>query len=119
MESLKNNDQIDLSYGEQDLNMTYIDDVIEGYLTSFEILKNEENFGHVKYDLFQEKNIKLKEIINIYRKISKKEIKVNWGKLSYYENQVMKPVKGKKLPHWNQKISIEEGLKKIHKNKII
>ena len=101
-----------MSLGEQPLNMTLIEDIIEGYLVSLEILKKLPKNNHMKYSLYGNEDITLKEIINFYKKITGKKIKVNWGKLDYYENQIMCPSKEKKLPGWNQKISFDEGLKK-------
>ena len=112
LKKLKDNSEIDMSLGEQKLNMTFIDDIIEGYLVSLEILKKLPKNNHMKYSLYGNEDITLKEIINFYKKITGKKIKVNWGKLDYYENQIMCPSKEKKLPGWNQKISFDEGLKK-------
>lgn len=110
LKNLKNNAEINMSLGEQKLNMVHIDDIIEGYLVALDILKKESLNNHARYSLYGDKDFSLKEIISLYQKISGKKIKVNWGELSYYKNQIMSPVKENKLPDWNQKINLKDGL---------
>ncbi len=113
LNDLKENSLLDMSLGEQKLNMTYIDDVVDAYLISIEILKKETKSKHLKYSVYGAENVTLKELINIYKIVSRKKIKVNWGKLSYHKNQIMDPIKENKLPGWNTKIILKDGLKKL------
>ena len=113
LNNLKEGSVLDMSFGEQKLNMTYIDDVIDAYLISIEILKNVTKGKHLKYSLYGDENVTLKKLVNIYETISGKDIKVNWGKLSYHKNQIMDPIKENKLPGWDTKVILEDGLKKL------
>ena len=68
-------------------------------------LKKTKSDGRDKYSL--------KEIIKILQELSNKKFNINFGKIAYHKFQIMDPFNVKKLPKWNAKISLKNGLKII------
>ncbi len=105
--------KLDMSQGDQILDLLYIDDVIDAYLKSIEIIKEKNDNKFIKYSLESQNRITLKELVNMYEDITKNYVQINWGKRPYRKREVMIPWnKGEKLPNWKAKVSLQEGIKK-------
>lgn len=108
--------ELNMSSGEQVLDLLYIEDVVDAYLRAFDIIKESENIFE-KYSLESRNRVTLKELVSSYENITKNNVSINWGKRPYREREVMVPWnKGKKLPKWEAKISIQEGIKRLKLN---
>ncbi len=105
-------DSIDLTAGEQKLYMVFIDDVIDAYINAMNIIKISKK-QHSVYGVYGKDKYSLKEIIRILQELSNKKFNINFGKIAYHKFQIMDPVNVKKLPKWNAKISLKNGLKII------
>lgn len=106
--------ELNMSKGEQVLDLLYIDDVIDAYLKAIDIIDEKSENIFEKYSLESKNRITLKELINIYENITKNNVSINWGKRDYREREVMIPWnKGKKLPNWEAKISLQDGIKRL------
>lgn len=105
-------DSIDLTAGEQKLYMVFIDDVIDAYINAMNIIKISKK-QHSVYGVYGKDKYSLKEIIKILQELSNKKFNINFGKIAYHKFQIMDPVNVKKLPKWNAKISLKNGLKII------
>lgn len=106
--------ELNMSKGEQVLDLLHIDDVIDAYLKSIDIIEDKSENIFEKYSLESKNRITLKELIDIYKNITKNNVSINWGKRNYREREVMIPWnKGKKLPDWEAKISLQDGIKRL------
>lgn len=104
--------ELNMSKGDQVLDLLYIDDVIDAYLNAIDLVNKSETIFE-KYSLESKNRVKLKELVSIYENITKNSITVNWGKRPYRDREVMIPwSNGKKLPGWEAKVSLEDGIKK-------
>lgn len=114
LNNYSNNKKIlDMSLGEQVLDITHIDDIIYAYLEAIQLISIKEDNTPDKYSLISENRIKLKDLIKLYEKVTQKKINVNLGAKPYRNRQIMNPWdKGEKLPQWKARISISEGIKK-------
>lgn len=109
---------IDMSPGEQYLDLIYIDDIVDAYIEALNIFKRNEASGITKYHLRSGKEMKLKDIAKLYSEINNVKLNINWGKRPYRTREVMKPYQGGEiLPGWIPKITLEEGLKKLRDNR--
>lgn len=122
--SLLHNKEIRMTPGEQYIDLLYIDDLVNAYLQTVKYLLKKKTSNHEKFFIGSGKAVKLKEIVNMYEKISGKNIKVVFGAVPYRKREVMfaqadiKEV-SKKLK-WKPKISLYDGIKKtLRKEKII
>ncbi len=100
---------LDMSAGEQQLNLVHISDVCSAFIKAFQLLKT-QNIGHKHYVVRTDEIYSLKEIVDLFEKQSGKRIKINWGARPYRKREVMEVWEGgEKLPDWNPKITLKEG----------
>ena len=107
--------ELNMSPGEQILNLVHVNDVCKAFDSAQELLYNNNNNAcHLRYDVANYKTHTLKEVIEIFELVSNKKINVIWSGRPYRKREVMKLWdKGEILPNWESKISLEEGLKKF------
>jgi len=105
-------ESIDLIEEEHKLYTVFIDDVIDAYINAMSIIKISKK-QHSVYGVYGKDKYSLKEIIKILQELSNKKFNINFGKIAYHKFQIMDPFNVKKLPKWNAKISLKNGLKII------
>lgn len=107
------NIELNMSPGEQFLNLVHIADVCEAFYVGLQLVDTEEYQGYHSFAVSSDRNYKLKEVIELFEKITNKKINVNWGGKNYRKREVMDVwEKGKIVPNWAPLISLEEGLKR-------
>jgi len=114
--TIENKKELDMSAGEQLIDMIYIDDVISAYISMINLLEKDDRFTYKgKYFAVSSGNpIKLKELACIFEEVTGKKLKINWGKKPYRDREIMIPWnKGEKIPNWEPIIDIREGIKRI------
>lgn len=117
--AVQTGESIDTSPGEQYLDLVHIKDVCNAYLKAYELINKQKHKSNDIYGVSSGKTIQLKELIVLINCIFEKNINVNIGNLSYKKREVLFPYrKYKKLPNWNPKIELEEGLYKFINNNI-
>ena len=105
---------LDMSPGEQLVDFVFIDDVVEAFMLAAERLRTESFAGYERYVVSSGQPIRLKDLVELFSKITDKTIKVNWGGRAYREREVMVPWNaGRTLPGWSVKIHLEDGIKKL------
>jgi nucleoside-diphosphate-sugar epimerase len=105
------NIELNMSPGEQFLNLVHITDVCEAFYVGSQLIDTEEYEGHHSFAVSSDRNYKLKEVIELFEVVSGKKIKVNWGGKPYRKREVMSVWdKGVKLPYWKPTLTLEEGL---------
>jgi nucleoside-diphosphate-sugar epimerase len=103
--------ELKMSPGEQILNLVHIDDVCEAFYIGSKIIDSPTYHGHNSYALSSNKNYKLKEVIELFEKVSGKKINVIWGGKPYRKREVMSIWdNGEKLPFWTPRVSLHDGL---------
>lgn len=111
---MKDGTQIDMSKGDQKLFYCHIQDLVNAYMHTIQLLNDMPSTQYHKYALREEQPVTLKKIIQTYLKISKKHIHINWGGCDYREREIMDPSGiGEVLPGWKPQITLEDGLKTI------
>lgn len=100
-----------MSEGYQLLDLVYVSDVVEGYL----IAANRLLSGSPVYEefLLSSGNLySLRDVVRLYERVTKKNLKVNFGERPYRRREVMMPWRsGRNLPEWNSKIGLEKGIR--------
>jgi len=103
---------LNMTKGEQKLDIVYIDDVIEAYLIAANIIIRQKNPKMEEYVVSSGKHISLKQLVRTYFKIIKVEENIKWGGIKYRNREEMVPYTGGKvIPGWKPKVSIEVGIK--------
>mgnify|MGYP001257082626 CR=1 FL=1 len=110
--AVKKNKTLDLSPGEQLIDLVYIDDVINAFRVS--AVRLFEKSSKIKLENFVVSSgypLSLKTIVSKFYKSLDEEVNINWGGKKYKDRQVMTPWnKGKILPNWEPSISLADGI---------
>lgn len=98
---------LDMSPGEQKMDIIYIDDVVSGFEHLAQLLNDPKQELRKEYVLSSGKQISLKKLANLYEKRYHAKLNINWGGRKYRMREVMKPYKGNVLIGWEPKIPFE------------
>lgn len=96
----KSGEVIDMSPGDQYIDIIHIDDVVSGFIKLTNKLSNNEN-TRAEYVLSSGQYISLKKLAEIYECKNKVKLNINWGGRPYRKREVMKPYRGYILDGWN------------------
>ena len=114
----QNVEKIDLTSGIQKRDFIYIDDIVYAYQIVISNMKSLTNFE--EFELGMGNSIEVKSfIMQIYNELLKTQninTKLNFGVVSYRENENMNMqanIKKLEKLNWKPKTSIEDGIKKI------
>lgn len=108
-------EKLDMSPGEQIIDISYVDNVIDGYVRLIKLLSRDkaQELKGKSFAIKSNKRVTLKKLANIFEKVTKTKLNINWGERKYWSREVMIPWnKGRTIPGWKSKISIQEGIKK-------
>jgi len=109
----KEKKKLKMSPGEQKIDLVHVDDVVDAFISAYDLIKEKE-MNHKKYAVSSGQQIKLKELIQLYEDVTGNKILVEWGGRSYRKREVMELWRNfDKLPNWEVKISLIDGLKKL------
>jgi nucleoside-diphosphate-sugar epimerase len=105
-----------MSAGEQLVDLVHIDDVIE----AFKIAEARLCFGteaqHEVYSVSSGSPLPLRGIVELYDEIIGHGLRIDWGARPYRSREVMIPWDGNPgLPDWTPKVSLADGLARMHK----
>ena len=108
------NTELDMSLGEQILNLVHISDVCEAYYIAHQLIMEDDYNFNKDYCIESNETFKLKDVIFLFEEITKKKINVIWGGKPYRKREVMNIwKKGVRLPNWKPTITLEEGLSRF------
>ena len=106
--------EINLTKGEQELDLVYIDDVVRGYITAANYYLTKKKRRHEIYSLSTGRPIKLKEIVSKLEKAFGIYNLAHLGAIPYRERQIFKiHYKYKKLPYWQPKTDLDKILNSV------
>lgn len=115
----KTGEKLDMSPGEQLIDLSYIDNVADGYLRMITLLSKDKKkkFCGKSFVVSSNKRVTLKKLAAIFEKVTKRKLNINWGGKEYRPREVMTPwEKGEKIPGWKPLVSIEEGVRKLEQS---
>lgn len=106
---------LEMSEGEQVIDISYIEDVINAYGTMIENLQKEKykEFNNKSYIVTSNQRMTLKELAKLFEHITNRKLNINWGGRPYREREVMVPFsQGVLVPGWKQEYTLEEAILK-------
>jgi len=108
---------LDMSPGNQLIDILYIDDVVSAYSILADKLQNDKHEivnGSV-FAASAQQRYSLKELSEIFESSTGFKLNINWGARPYREREVMIPWdQGKDIPGWKPTCSIREGLIRLN-----
>jgi len=120
LKKLKNNEPyIETTLGEQERAFIYIDDLLEAIECIIDYETKENKVEFIEYEVGPDSNIKIKDVLNIMRKLTNSKSEIKFGAIPYRNNEEMESKcdnsRLKKIG-WAQKtLKFEEGIIKILK----
>ena len=118
IKSIINDNPLDITKGEQQLNFTYISDIVEAYVYSIRALTSWPEHTYEIINIGQTNTTTLKDIVSILTRCNHKPSRINVGHKPYTPNEIMyfntSIQKAQKLLGWTPKINIEEGLQMMY-----
>lgn len=105
---------LDMSYGEQTLNLVHINDVCQAFIIAATRLLANEISKHERYAVGSNEIYTLREVVALFEKVSGKKVNIKWGTRNYRRREVMQVwQKGERLPSWKAEVSLQEGFFKM------
>lgn len=112
----ENGETLDMSPGEQLIDISHIDDIVSAFALLANHLSN--NYPEIKngecFAVKAEKRYTLKELALIFEKATNKKLNINWGGKPYKQKEVMIPWSNANVvPGWKPLISVFDGINEL------
>lgn len=108
----------EMSPGDQLIDISYIDDIVDAFYLLVVQLQT-DNLPFINGSCFAvnaDERITLKDLALTFERVTGYRLNIKWGAKPYKDREVMSPwSKGKRVPKWEPKFGIYDGLKKILK----
>ena len=105
--------KLQMSAGEQLIDLVYIDDIVEALLVAAQRLLNGRVQAAESYAVCSGILRPLREVVEIYERITGYKVDVEWGARPYRLREVMVPWSGPPLPGWTSRTSLEDGIRRM------
>lgn len=116
-EAAKAGTALQLSPGEQEIDLLYVDDLNSAFGRAIEL--SAETKGHRFFGLSSGQRVNLKELVTLIERTSGLKLNVAWGARPYRAREVMKPTNGyPQLPAWAPSVPLTEGLARLWKSNV-
>jgi len=109
---------LDMSEGEQIIDISYIEDIINSYSMLIAHLNSNdaELFRNKTFVVSNSEKLTLKNLASLFEKVMHTKLNINWGGREYREREVMSPYTlGEVVPGWKQQYTLEDAIRKTVK----
>lgn len=111
-----NKTELNMSDGYQKIDLTHIEDVVNGFLNAFDLTNTDTFENNKSYAVCTGRIVTLRELIDIFEHVNNLNLNINWGARPYRFREVLIPWDNyTMLPGWKSNISLEEGVARIGK----
>jgi nucleoside-diphosphate-sugar epimerase len=117
-ETCKADKMLDMTAGEQIIDISYIEDVVNAYITLIDQLNSSDAHLHKNkiYYVSNQERLTLKELAKVYENAANCKLNIRWAQREYREREVMIPYKhGEPVPNWRQQFSLFDAIQKTLK----
>ncbi|MEN9621734.1 MAG: hypothetical protein RLZZ67_168 [Candidatus Parcubacteria bacterium] len=108
---------LDFPPGKQIVDITHIDNVTSAYVQLVNLLSKDSKklLNGKRFSLYSTKRFTLKKLASIFEKASGKKLNIRWGASNYRAREIMSSWnKGVEIPGFKNKVSLEDGIKKLY-----
>lgn len=117
MNSFINSEPLKLSKGIQELNYTYVNDLVSAYEKLILFLSSQKSNTHEVFNIGTDQAISLRKIVSTIHEITEKQNLITFGN-SHPNRDIMymncNYSKAKRLLGWEPQVSIKEGLVRVY-----
>ncbi len=107
---LETGDVLEMSPGDQILDLLHIDDLCAAYLQAAELVRDPERAPAAIYAVSGGQRRTLREIAGLLEQAAGRPLRVLWGARPYRDREVMQPWRGTPLPGWTSRIDLRDGI---------
>lgn len=104
---------LDMTPGEQIVDITHVSDVVDAYVCAAEMLLAKSTVVLETYAVASGRRMKLKELVELVARETGLPLRPNWGGKAYRTNEIMTPWLGQSLPGWRPKVELEAGIREV------
>jgi nucleoside-diphosphate-sugar epimerase len=111
LNSARNGQPLDLSPGEQKIDLVHVDDVVSAFQCADTHLRSMTPGSHEQFMVSSGSPLSIKELVEKIEAATGFKIAANWGARSYRDREVMVPWnRGPLVPGWKPVIKLETGI---------
>lgn len=104
--------QVELSGGDQYVDLVYVDDVARAFLIAAEQFMNSETPLWRSYSVSSGSPVRVREVAWWVEQVTKTRVPATWGARPYRRHEMFEPWNvGPLLPDWQPEVSLEQGIK--------
>lgn len=104
---------LDMSPGEQKLNIIHIDDIVDAFKMAGEILISDKKINSI-FGVYADEEYSLQEVVKIFESVNSCSLNINWGKREYRARELMQPqYHYPRVPNWEPQVKLNDGLKSL------
>jgi nucleoside-diphosphate-sugar epimerase len=104
---------LDMSAGEQLMDLVHVDDVVSGFLAAERLLAQDPGLSGRTFALHAAEPVMLRDILDVWARATGRPAPVRLGARSYHPREMMGPAPTPGLPGWHAEIGLEEGLAQV------
>jgi CDP-paratose synthetase len=111
-----NGEVLTMTSGEQLIDISYIDNIVDAYLSLICILNNDnaEELNNKSFAVYADERMTLKELAALFENVAGGKLHINWGGKPYRLREVMVPQNYLPIvPNYKNSMSITCGIEKI------
>lgn len=112
-------ESLEMTEGEQLIDIVHVSDVVGAYFRAMDLLQHDETrtLNGKSFAVSSGNPVRLRELAEIYTKVTGSTLNIEWGKRPYRHREVMVPWnKGRCIPGWRPQVSLEEGIASLFRN---
>ena len=113
LDSLENDTVLEMSPGEQQLDLLHVDDLCAAYLCAAELVSDPQLPPATTYAVSGGQRRSLREIVNLLAQAAGRPLRIAWGAKPYRERELMQPWRGTPLPGWSPRIDLLAGFRDV------
>lgn len=104
---------IEMTPGEQIVDLVHVDDVTSAYLRAADLLLESVGAGLQTYAVSSGERMSLRDLVGLIERVCDLSFSIKWGGKPYRLNEVFNPWLGETLPGWRPKIGLAAGLRDV------
>ncbi len=109
----KDRRRLDMSPGEQLIDLVYVDDVVDAFIAAGSRLEEGLVSGHEEFSVFTGSPLSLKGLVAAVEEATRAKLDIHWGGRPYRPREVMAPwSKGARIPGWSPEVSLTDGIRR-------
>lgn len=109
----RSNIPLDMSPGEQKLNLVYIEDVVSAFEAAAKRLLNHPEIKKESFSVEAAEAYTIKQLVSEFEAVVGRPLPISWGRRPYRQRDVMEPWTGAVLPNWEPRIDLQFGLRRM------